>query len=130
MTTLELSKNVKLIRKAKGMTQKEIAERLFINERTYSKFERGEKKSIDFRFLSAIAKVLQTDLPTLTKTEEALTTELNTPLNNSELISNLAQQTQQGMTEIMHQLREMEQTMDRISASVDRMSSGNVLPML
>jgi transcriptional regulator with XRE-family HTH domain len=36
-----------------------------MDERTYSKFERGENKSMDIRLLASIAALLEIDLPIL-----------------------------------------------------------------
>lgn len=57
--------NIKRLRKSARITQKEMAFRLFMDERTYSKFERGENKSMDIRLLASIAGILEIDLPTL-----------------------------------------------------------------
>jgi transcriptional regulator with XRE-family HTH domain len=42
-----------------------MAFKLFMDERTYSKFERGENKSMDVRLLASIASILEIDLPAL-----------------------------------------------------------------
>jgi transcriptional regulator with XRE-family HTH domain len=42
-----------------------MAFKLFMDERTYSKFERGENKSMDIRLLASIAALLEIDLPVL-----------------------------------------------------------------
>ena len=52
--------NIKRLRKLAGITQKEMAAKLFIEERTYSKIERGEQKSMDIRFVASIADILHT----------------------------------------------------------------------
>lgn len=57
--------NIKRLRKSARITQKEMALKLFMDERTYSKFERGENKSMDIRLLDSIASILCTDLPVL-----------------------------------------------------------------
>lgn len=62
MDPLQIRRNIKHLRNAKGMTQKEMAEALFMDERTYSNFERGVKKSIDIKLLLAISAILGTDM--------------------------------------------------------------------
>jgi len=57
--------NIKNMRRAAGITQREMSTRLFMDERTYSKIERGEKKSVDIGLLSSIADILKTDIATL-----------------------------------------------------------------
>jgi transcriptional regulator with XRE-family HTH domain len=57
--------NIKRLRKSARITQKEMAFKLFMDERTYSKFERGENKSMDIRLLASIASLLEIDLPVL-----------------------------------------------------------------
>jgi transcriptional regulator with XRE-family HTH domain len=42
-----------------------MALRLYMDERTYAKIERGVNKSMDIRLLSAIADILETDVSTL-----------------------------------------------------------------
>lgn len=57
--------NIKKLRRAKGTTQREMALRLYMDERTYAKIERGVNKSMDIRLLSAIADILETDVSSL-----------------------------------------------------------------
>ncbi len=57
--------NIKRLRRIKGTTQREMALRLYMDERTYAKIERGVNKSMDIRLLSAIADILETDVSTL-----------------------------------------------------------------
>jgi len=57
--------NIKNKRRAAGITQREMSTKLFMDERTYSKIERGEKKSVDIGLLSSIADILGTDINTL-----------------------------------------------------------------
>jgi len=57
--------NIKRLRRIKGTTQREMALRLYMDERTYAKIERGVNKSMDIRLLSAIADILETDVPSL-----------------------------------------------------------------
>jgi transcriptional regulator with XRE-family HTH domain len=47
-----------------------------MDERTYSKIERGEKKSMDIRLLASIADILETDMFTLLKSPGTSTQEL------------------------------------------------------
>jgi transcriptional regulator with XRE-family HTH domain len=67
MESLQIRKNIKYLRNIKGLTQKGMAQALFMDERTYSNFERGVKKSIDVKLLLAISEILQTDVCTLIK---------------------------------------------------------------
>ena len=62
--------NIKNIRKTKGITQREMASKLFMDERSYSKIERGEKKSIDIVLLASIADILGTDICVLIEDPE------------------------------------------------------------
>lgn len=57
--------NIKRLRRTKGTTQREMALRLYMDERTYAKIERGVNKSMDIRLLSAIADILDTDIASL-----------------------------------------------------------------
>lgn len=52
--------NLKKRRIALGMTQKDIALKLFMDERTYSKIERGLKKSLDLNMMFSLAEILGT----------------------------------------------------------------------
>ncbi len=67
--------NIKKLRKLAGITQKEMAAKLFIEERTYSKIERGEQKSMDIRFVASIADILHTKVCTLLQDPLQPTTE-------------------------------------------------------
>lgn len=64
--------NIKNIRKIKGITQREMASKLFMDERSYSKIERGEKKSIDIVLLASIADILGTNICVLIEDPEEL----------------------------------------------------------
>lgn len=57
--------NIKTLRRAKGTTQREMALRLYMDERTYAKIERGVNKSMDIRLLAAIADILDTNVSSL-----------------------------------------------------------------
>jgi len=67
--------NIKKLRKSAGITQREMAAKLFIEERTYSKIERGEQKSMDIRFVASIADILHTKICNLLKDPEMLAAE-------------------------------------------------------
>jgi transcriptional regulator with XRE-family HTH domain len=108
MDICHIRNNIKLLRRSKGITQKEIAVKLFMDERTYSKIERGEKKSMDIRLLSSIADILETDVLTLihgpSNTAEALHNQ-HAALVDDEMYSHIhsLQQTQMDMMlEIKH----------------------------
>jgi transcriptional regulator with XRE-family HTH domain len=62
--------NIKRLRKSARITQKEMALKLFMDERTYSKFERGENKSMDIRLLASIASLLEIDFSALLQDAE------------------------------------------------------------
>jgi transcriptional regulator with XRE-family HTH domain len=70
-----LRSNIKKLRRAKGTTQREMALRLYMDERTYAKIERGVNKSMDIRLLSAIADILGTDVASLLE-EDQLNTDI------------------------------------------------------
>lgn len=78
--------NIKRLRKSARITQKEMAFKLFMDERTYSKFERGENKSMDIRLLASIAALLEIDLPVLlrdTSDQEAHSDQEDSPNQNT-----------------------------------------------
>lgn len=60
-----IREKIKLLRRTKGITQKEMGNRLYMDERSYAKIERGEKKSIDILLLTSIADKLNVDIETL-----------------------------------------------------------------
>jgi transcriptional regulator with XRE-family HTH domain len=60
-----IRQRIRNLRKTAGITQRDMANRLFMDERTYAKMERGEKKSMDITLLAAIADILRIDVPTL-----------------------------------------------------------------
>ena len=70
--------NIKRLRKQAGITQREIANKLFIDERTYSKIERGAQKSLDIRFVAEIATILQTEICTLLNRPSTTTNHIET----------------------------------------------------
>ena len=55
-------KQIKHLRIYKGLSQQKIAELLHIDLRSYTRFERGENKTIDICFLNDVSQVLDTDL--------------------------------------------------------------------
>ena len=65
MILTHIRSNIKRLRKSKGITQREMSLRLFMDERTYAKMERGTNKSTDIRILSSIAEVLETNITEL-----------------------------------------------------------------
>lgn len=104
----QVRSNIRLLRKSKGITQKEIACRLFMDERTYSKIERGEKKSIDVGLLTAIADILHTDITSLlrnTATENPATSAPPASIEMKEQITAL-QQTQTVLMEVIVGMQE------------------------
>jgi transcriptional regulator with XRE-family HTH domain len=70
MNLSHLRSNIKKLRRAKGTTQREMALRLYMDERTYAKIERGVNKSMDIRLLSAIADILGTDVASLLEEDQ------------------------------------------------------------
>ena len=60
----DLAKNIKRLRKAKNMTQADLAERLHVTRQTVSSWERGNSNP-DLSMLAAIAEALDTDQTTL-----------------------------------------------------------------
>lgn len=68
--------NIKKLRRTKGTTQREMALRLYMDERTYAKIERGVNKSMDIRLLSAIADILETDVSTLLQNPISVASEM------------------------------------------------------
>ncbi|PSK91146.1 helix-turn-helix domain-containing protein [Taibaiella chishuiensis] len=73
MNTNYIREKIRSLRIAKGITQKEMGERLYMDERTYGKIERGEKKSMDILLLTSIADKLNVDLDVLLVKEKANT---------------------------------------------------------
>lgn len=56
---------IKYLRIYKGISQKKMADLLYVDLRTYTRFERGENKTFDLHFLNDIARILDTDLITM-----------------------------------------------------------------
>lgn len=59
-----IGKNIKLARQRKGLTQDELAEKLFVTRQTVSNYELGRTQP-DVEMLLAIANALDTDIETL-----------------------------------------------------------------
>jgi transcriptional regulator with XRE-family HTH domain len=107
MDICHIRDNIKRLRRSRGITQKEIAVKLFMDERKYSKIDRGEKKSMDIRLLSSIADILETDMFTLLKSPSTTTEPLYNqhPVIDDEVYNHIhtLQQTQMDMmVEIKH----------------------------
>ncbi len=60
-----IREKIKSLRLARGITQREMGDRLYMDERTYGKIERGEKKSMDILLLTSIADKLNVSLDVL-----------------------------------------------------------------
>lgn len=115
MSSIPLSKNIKQLRKSKGLTQKDIAAKLLINERTYSKFERGEKKTIDIKFLTSVAKALEIDVVSLIKVEKEIEAPvLPLPSKDYYLFLQILKQLKQSKYEIIREVKQLELKIDSI----------------
>ena len=57
-----IREHIRSTREGKGFTQQEMAEKLGMDERTYARIERGEKKNIAWETLCDIANVLEKDV--------------------------------------------------------------------
>ncbi|RYZ45933.1 MAG: XRE family transcriptional regulator [Sphingobacteriales bacterium] len=116
MDIYHIRNNIKLLRRSRGITQKEIAVKLFMDERTYSKIERGEKKSMDIRLLSSIADILETDVFTLLRSPSETEQPANlhtTVVVDDEMYSHIhtLQQTQMDM---MHEIKHIEERISQL----------------
>ena len=115
MDIYHIRNNIKLLRRSRGITQKEIAVKLFMDERTYSKIERGEKKSMDIRLLSSIADILETDVFTLLRNPADAETpqNLHAAMVDDEMYSHIhtLQQTQMDM---MHEIKHIEERISQL----------------
>lgn len=65
MNTLLIRKRIRTAREGKDITQEEMAERLHIDLRTYTRIESGEKKGLDIVLLDQLAKELDMDISEL-----------------------------------------------------------------
>ncbi len=63
---MNLGKNIRIFRTAKGMKQKELAKALMVSEQAVSKWENG-KSSPDIQFLPEIARILEISITDLFK---------------------------------------------------------------
>ena len=75
MNTKFVLENIKKRRKALGLTQKDVANELFMDERTYSKIERGCKKSIDLALIFELSRILDISIVALLKDEQTASVE-------------------------------------------------------
>ena len=78
-----LAKNIKAIRKQRGMTQEELAARLNVVRQTVSKWEKGLSVP-DADLLKRIAEILETDVSTL------LGAPISTETNTNEIAEQLS----------------------------------------
>ena len=77
MIIFDICKKIKAHRKEQGLTQKELANSLFMDERNYAKIERGQKKTLDVILLLSIAEALEVDIVKLIKNNESILKEQN-----------------------------------------------------
>lgn len=70
--------NLKKRRLTLGMTQKDIASKLSMDERAYSKIERGVKKSMNINMVFSLVEVLETTLVDLLQQPEGAAITSNT----------------------------------------------------
>ena len=87
MNIEDVGLKIKKLRKLRGMTQRDMAQRLFMEERNYAKIERGEKKTLDVFLLVEICKIIEINLLDILPLEglmpkQELTPEAN-PLQDS-----------------------------------------------
>lgn len=114
MDIYHVRNNIKSLRKKKGITQRELAFRLFMDERTYAKIERGEKKSMDIRHLAAIADILETDVQSLI---QPFIPGKETAPDQAPVISEHIAQLQQNQLVIMLEMKGLEEKLNRLLAS-------------
>ncbi len=105
-----IREKIKLLRRTKGITQKEMGNRLYMDERSYAKIERGEKKSIDILLLTSIADKLNVDLETLLGKENTATAEQAAATTGSPDIHSLVE-AHQALREEIQQLKDEIKTM-------------------
>ena len=60
----DVRKNIKELRQGRGLTQDELAEKLFVSRQTVSNYELGRTRP-DIDMLEKLAQVLETELNTL-----------------------------------------------------------------
>lgn len=111
MILANIRTNIKRLRRFRGITQREMAMRLYMDERTYAKMERGVNKSMDVRLLSSIADILKTDIATLLQ---------DTPASEAEPEPSV-QPVQQDTEEVSTQslLQEMRSLKEEVKALID-----------
>lgn len=117
MDICHIRNNIKLLRRSRGITQKEIAVKLFMDERTYSKIERGEKKSMDIRLLSSIADILETDMFTLLKSPGIFTQEQSHnlhPVVADDEMYNHIHTLQQAQMDMMLEIKHIEESISQL----------------
>lgn len=105
-----IREKIKLLRRTKGITQKEMGNRLYMDERSYAKIERGEKKSIDILLLTSIADKLNVDLETLLGKENTVTAEQSAATTGSPDLHSLVE-AHQALREEIQQLKDEIKTM-------------------
>ncbi len=105
-----IREKIKSLRLARGITQREMGDRLYMDERTYGKIERGEKKSIDILLLTSIADKLNVDLETLLGKENTATAEQAAATTGSPDIHSLVE-AHQALREEIQQLKDEIKTM-------------------
>lgn len=116
MDICNIRNNIKLLRRSKGITQKEIAVKLFMDERTYSKIERGEKKSMDIRLLSSIADILETDMFMLLQSPSTTTEQihhLHPVIADDEIYSHI-HSLQQTQMDLMLEIKHIEESISQL----------------
>lgn len=57
-----IRKRIRSLREAAGMSQADLAFKLGIDERSYARLERGERKQLDLHLLMAVASAMDMDL--------------------------------------------------------------------
>lgn len=57
-----IRKRIRSLREAAGMSQADLAFKLGIDERSYARLERGERKQLDLHLLIAVASAMDMDL--------------------------------------------------------------------
>lgn len=86
------------LRKEKGMTQKELAEKLFVSDKTVSKWETGGSIP-DVALLMPLAKLLEVTVPELLECRRYETTEQIAPERADAMVSTVIQMTDEERAE-------------------------------
>lgn len=97
---MSVGENIKQTRQAKGLTQKELGEKLGIKQATISMFEK-DKTNIKISTLRKIARALDVDIRILTKGNESSITEEHTTTLNTLILDVTKQEL---ITEIINQV--------------------------